>query len=438
MVLAAAGTLAIVAASWAAGTGSAQGPGPTAGEQLTTGLLSPRGLKVGPDGMLYVAEAGTGGDTVINVDGADHNVGDSGRISRIDPETGERTTVADGLHSDFSSATMDSIGPADVAFIGDQLYYLQTHGGDDYGAPDTPTGVYRVNDNGSTDLIADIGQFNFDNPVQDILDLPATGGAEQADVEPGGNPYAMIVRNGAFLVTDGNQNQVMEVTTDGDVSRIAELSGHPVSTGIASQSSGPLYVGALGTFPFNAEDGLVYQVGYPSGSTSVYASGFSSVTDVEYGPGGLYAVTFGDQAAAPDGPPWDPFTGKILRVNTDGSMTPIVDGLTFSTFVAFAGDTAYVSNNSLSIPDVFEGEIVKIENFSTITLPAPQPTAVPTTAPPPPAATPTAATGGIVAPDTGMGGGSESAGLPAIWLAIGALAAGAVACGGFAYVRVRR
>ena len=81
---------------WAAAPGSAQGPGPTAGEQLATGLLSPRGIKMGPDGMLYVAEAGTGGDTDVNVEGADHNVGPSGRISKVDPSTGERSTVAEG------------------------------------------------------------------------------------------------------------------------------------------------------------------------------------------------------------------------------------------------------------------------------------------------------------------------------------------------------
>jgi hypothetical protein len=439
--------MAIVTFMWAANSSRAQeptddppvptlisAPAPTAGEVLTGGLLSPRGIKMGPDGMLYVAEAGTGGATIVNVDGADHNIGNSGRISKIDPETGERTTVAEGLHSDFSSATMDSVGPADVAFLGGDLYYLQTHGGEAYGAAGTPTGVYRVNLDGSTTLVADIGQFNVDNPVTDILDTPSTGGPAQVDIEPGGNPYSMIVRDGAFLVVDGNQNQVMKVTTGGAVTRIAELSGHPVSTGIAYQGGGPLYVGGLGAFPFAAEDGNVFQVAYPTGGVSEYADGYSSVTDVEYGPGGLYAVTFGDQAAAAGGPPWDPYTGKILKVNDDGTMTPIVDGFTFSTFVAFHGDTAYVANHSLSVPGVFEGQIWKIDGFSSVTPPAAQPTAAPTQ----PGAAPTATPAGVItAPDTGTGG-AASGSNGSLWFVTAALAAAAAICGGAAVAVTRK
>jgi hypothetical protein len=79
-------------------------------------------------------------------------------------------------------------------------------------------------------------------------------------------------------------------------------------------------------------------------------------------------------------------------------MTPLVTGLNLATALIFDGDTAYVSNNSIEIPGVFSGEIVKIENFSSIQplpTPAPQPTAAPV-------ATPTRATG-VTAPDTGTG-----------------------------------
>lgn len=406
----------------------AQAPGPTSGEQLASGLLSPRGMKIGPDGNLYVAEAGTGGSTSIEVDGAEHLIGNTGRISMIDVETGERTTVADDLPSDFGTATMDSVGPADVAFIGDQLYYLQTHGGEAYGFPDNPTGVYRVNDDGSTELVADIGEFNFDNPVSDI----GPGGG-QADIEPGGNPYAMAVRGGSFYVTDGNQNQLMKVDTDGTITRIAEFTGHPVTTGIALSGSGPAYVANLGTFPFAPEDGTIYSVGIPSGSTTEFASGISSMTDVEFGPGGvLYALNFGDQAAAAGGPPWDPFTGKLIRVSEDGTMVPVVSGFTFTTSVVFAGDTAYIANHGLSIPDVFEGEIWKVEGVSLLSgidTPAPEPTTAPV-------ASPTAPVGPITPPNTGYG---DSAGDGTPWMALaGLLALAGLTVGGTAVTILRR
>ena len=246
-----------------------------------------------------------------------------------------------------------------------------------------------MDDDGSTELIADIGEFNFDNPVADIQP-----GGGQADIEPGGNPYAMAVRDGDFYVTDGNQNQLMQVETDGTISRVAEFSGHPVTTGIAIQSSGAAYVANLGTFPFAPEDGTIYSVGIPSGSTDQIASGESSMTDVEFGPAGLYALNFADQATAPDGPPWDPFTGTLFRVTDDGTLLPLVTGFTFATSVVFAGDTAYIANNGLSIPDVFEGEIWKVEGVSLLSgidEPAPEPTTAP------PVATPTVPTGPIAA-----------------------------------------
>jgi streptogramin lyase len=49
------------------------------GTVLTSGLDTPIGSTIGPDGALYVAE------------------GPAGRISRVDPETGELTTFASCL-----------------------------------------------------------------------------------------------------------------------------------------------------------------------------------------------------------------------------------------------------------------------------------------------------------------------------------------------------
>ena len=377
---------------------SAAPTGPTAGTMLTGGLLSPRGLKMGPDGMIYVAEAGTGGDIAATAGG---HSGNTGRISKIDPATGARTTVAANLPSNAGDEG-DAVGPADVAFIGNQLYYVQTHAGADYGFPaTTPTGVYKVNANGTVTLLADIGAFNKANPV-----TPLKNGSQQ-DIEAGGNPYAMDVRNGALYITDGNQNQVLKVTTAGVITRIADFPQHVVTTGIAASGSGPFYVGALGTFPFAPADGRVYSVGDPTGSITQVASGYSSVTDVEMGPGGaLYALTFGDQATDPNAPaPWAFNSGKILKVNTStGQMSVVVDGFMFTAAMIFSGDTAYISNGSVSIPGLVDGQIWKIANFSTVTPPAPVPTAAPTTAPPAPTATPAGGTGGITAPNTGSGG----------------------------------
>lgn len=413
----------------AVGASAQSAPSPTSGTKLTGGLLSPRGMKIGPDGMLYVAEGGTGGTAAAPT--ADGGLsGSTGRISKIDLTTGVRTTVADGLPSN-GSGEGDNVGPADVAFIGNQLYYVQTHGGAFYGFPNTPTGVYRVNNDGTTKLVADIGTFNITNPVDDVKNKV------QQDIEVGGNPYAMTVRDGMFLVTDGNQNQVMRITTGGAITRLAEFHGHPVATGIGTADSGPLYVTTLGQFPFSPSDGAVYQIGYPSGNITKIASGFSSMTDVEVAPSGqLYALSFGDASSDPNGPPWSFGSGKVFKLDAaSGTLTPIVTGFSFTTSIIFSGDTAYVANNGITIPGLNDGEIWKIDNVSTLgALPAPEPTAAAPAPPPPPA--PTATRGGtIAAPDTGSG---PSGGNSTLWaIALGAAVLGVGTLGAAAATKRR-
>jgi hypothetical protein len=393
------------------GGASAQAPGPSAGEVLVSGLVQPRGVEVGPDGMLYVAESGNGGDIEVTIGEGEESFtllsGYTGRISRIDPETGARETVVDGLASNAfppeePGAEPEGVGPADVAFIGDNLYYLQTHAGEVYGTPDFATGIYRVSDNGDLTLIADIGAFNTANPVDAI-----TSGT-QVDVEPGGNPYSMDVNNGVFYVVDGNHNRLMRVSTGGTITEVTEFPNHPVSTGI-DFSGGTPYVGYLGQGPFMPDDGKVVSVNLSSGAITEHASGVSMITDVEFGPGGqLYALSFNDTTAG-EFPAFGPFTGSIQTVNDDGTMSLLVSGLSFATHLAFDGDTAFVANWGVTS----QGEIVKIENFSTVEPPAPAPTAAATQ--PAPAATATSPTG-IAAPDTGAGSSEDGASIPLIAL----------------------
>ena len=398
---------------------SAQTPGPlvdtrhspTAGTKLAGDLINPGNMKFGPDGMIYVAENGNGGSTDFTApDGSKFTNGTTGRISKIDPATGIRTTVVDGLPS--NGGDEGATGPADVAFLNGQLYYIQSHGGAFYGFPNTPTGLYKVNKDGTTKLVADIGKFNLDQPVAPLVNHT------QQDIEVGGNPYALTVRDGMFLEVDGNQNQVLQITSSGVMTRIAEFPTHIVSTGIATDSTGPLYVGTLGQFPFSPDDGRVYQVGYPTGNLTQIASGVSSITDVEFGPGGqLYAVSFGAQGTDPNGSPWMPFSAQIMKVDmATGTFVPLVTGFSFSTSLLFNGDTAYIINDAV---DAFgSGEIWQIPNFSTITpLPA-APRPVPTAGPPPPVSAPpaTAPVGAITAPNTGTGSTAGGANETRRWL----------------------
>src|ERR1700736_6368950 len=89
-----------------------------------SGFEGPRGLKFGPDGALYVAEAGHGGPNstnglcpqVVQPVGPYHG-GPTARISKV-TAAGQRSTVVGGLPSAISSLPSgDTLGVADVAFL---------------------------------------------------------------------------------------------------------------------------------------------------------------------------------------------------------------------------------------------------------------------------------------------------------------------------------
>src|SRR6266516_1279240 len=181
VLMLAAAMIAMITPSAASGRPPCEGPTAT---RLVTGLEGAMGSTVGPDGALYVTE------------------GAAGRISRVDPHTGEKTTFASGL-----PPSIIGIGGAiDVAFIDNIAYVLVTLVNDPLFPTSDVDGIYRVDGPDSFTVVADIGAFNLANP-------PPT-----PFVVPTGLQYALQTYRGGFLVTDGHLNRVLRVTLDGEVS----------------------------------------------------------------------------------------------------------------------------------------------------------------------------------------------------------------------------
>jgi hypothetical protein len=302
---------------------------------LASGLTGTIGGTIGPDGALYVPE------------------GALGTITRIDVSSGKTKTFASGLPPSLVGLG----GAIDVAFIGRTAYALVTLVSDPlFGGPPGLDGIYRIDRNGSPTLIADLGTFSFDNPpALGSLDNPPPAGLFNYFLQ-NGLQYALLPIDGGFLVSDGHLNRILRVSLRGNISVLKSF-GDVVPTGLA-ESAGRAYMAELGPVPHVPETGKVvsFRLGHPA-STENVASGASMVIDVEFGPRGkLYALSQGDFGGGDPGAPATPNTGRLLRVNDNGTFTVLADELNQPTSLHFVGDTALIVT--------LTGEVWKIKGVS--------------------------------------------------------------------------
>ena len=332
----------------------ASGAGAATTTVVMTGLDNPRGLAFGPEGALYVAEAGRGGSgPCIVLRGAPQCYGPTGAVSRL--WRGKQTRVATGLPSYGTAAS--TTGPHDIAFNGRGGAYL-TIGLGFEGQPRNTLGAVSVD------------QFGW------LMHMPASGkwrrtadvAAYEFSVNPGGgpidsNPYGLLAEAGSRVVADAGANALLRVRANGKISTLAVFPGRAqgratdsVPTAVAKGPDGAYYVSELTGIPFAAGLANIYRV-VPGQAPTVAWSGFSLVIDLTFDrAGNLYVL---EHSTGSTGPPFFQLPGDLVKVAPNGTRTVVASGLSRPGGVAVGPDGAlYVSNKSTSIGT---GEVLRIQ-----------------------------------------------------------------------------
>jgi hypothetical protein len=342
-------------------------------ETIATGLNNPRGLNFGPEGALYIAEAGRGGDgdCAPGPEGT-RCYGTSGSITRLDLRRRTQKRISTGLPSLASPDGSFATGPQDITFAGRGNGALSIgFGGDPRvretqfpGVGDQFARVARVVGSGDWSLTSDLGDYEISaNPTGDEIDS---------------NPYGMLLLAGKQIVADAGANALNQIAANGSVSTLAvfpdrmvdappflglppgtQIPMDAVPTTVAMGPDGNFYVGQLTGFPFPIGAANVYRIPSGGGTPEVFASGFTHIIDIAFGAdGSLYVLEIAKNGllAAFGGNDW---TGSLIRVATDGTRTEIAsEGLFAPGGIALDSDGAiYITNNSISGG---QGEVVKI------------------------------------------------------------------------------
>lgn len=358
------GRLAIVAACVTlAVTGVAQAQ--PNWQVIASNLDNPRGLDFAPNGALYIAEAGRGGNgpEVPGPEGKAY-FGRSGAITRVFKGVQER--IVTGLPSVANAQGFSAAGPADISF-GQQGHAALTIGlGLNPAVRDSVLGsagagmgvLYQLNQNGQLKAIVDLAAFE--------------GGNDPDGNGPDSNPFGAISdKAGAVYVADSGANALLKVAANGTPSVVAvfgnrlvptppflppgQMPMQSVPTSVVRGPDGALYVSELTGFPFVPGSARIHRV-VPGQAPTVFATGFTNVIDLEFdSQGNLYVLEVDQNGLLAPSP-----TGRLARVNAaDGSVTTIAsNGLVMPGGIAIGPDGAVYVTNYSHAPGL--GEVVRI------------------------------------------------------------------------------
>lgn len=317
---------------------------------IMSGLNAPRGLTVGPDGGVYVAEAGSAFDTTtapfVVIRGANNYYGTTGSVSRS--LGGVQTRVITDLPT-LREGNEAGGGPTDIGFVGGNAYVTIGMGLDiaQRTGPFTNLGnILRFSGaSGTGTVFSDVAAYEAANNPNgdDLYSNPFKFGISS----DGSTGYVVDAGANALLSVDG-AGTIGLVTTFGTLAPAPvpfppfSLAAQSVPTSVVVTPDSTIYVGELGGFPFTPGASRLHRIA-PGGSVAdVLATGFTQIIDLGLsGDGLLYVLEYDSNGLGTMGE-----SGALYALDPlTGGRTLLTDSLVAPTGLTVGPDgTIYVSN----------------------------------------------------------------------------------------------
>ncbi|MEA5594951.1 ScyD/ScyE family protein [Rivularia sp. UHCC 0363] len=361
---------------------------------IADNLDNPKGLAFAPDGSLYVAEAGVGGDgaSIPSPSGqGDLSYGSSGAISKI--ENGVAKRVVTGLPSVAFRDGTGAAGPHDIKFDAAGIAYVLLGYAADPALRDSL---------GDTDLgkvvTCDLSTSTWSS-IADISNYEVTNKILSRDCEIASNPLSFYVNNNKLVVVDAGTNSILSINTgDSNLEKIAEIpnriltnpifpgtksenfdrghvpppSAYPqappsqlsiqsVPTDVVKGLDGAYYVCEFTGFPFPEGGAKIYRIDV-NGELKVFADGFTQLIDMAFdAEGSLYVLQHMNQSG------WKgKADGALIQIAPNGERKTLIEGngLESPSALTIGSDGAFYILNQGGRPG--SGQVIRVENPKNI------------------------------------------------------------------------
>ena len=347
------------------------------GEVVMSGLHNPRGLAFGPDGALFVAEAGTGGPgPCVIIVATPYCYGPTGSISRL--LDGVQEVVVTGLPS-IAAPNGQAQGADGLSIGGYGDSYVTTGLETDPNQRVGPglAGMARIirlsaaalrgnahgHEHDAWEFVADVGAF-------EIANNPDCGRIDT-------DPFALLAEPDGLIIADAGGNSFLRLDRTGELSTFLPMQsryttplhdgcpvpdGYPavlpketVPTSMVKGADGAYYIGQLAGVPITVGAAKIYRW-VPGSAPEVWLTGFTYIVAMTTDDAGnIYLAQYTDGVSAGSLLP-----GSVFRVAPDGTREKIVSGIRSPTGIAIGPDGAlYVTQYGAKTRQVPLGEVLR-------------------------------------------------------------------------------